>query len=158
MKSTVDRYKHLAEAYIKLSDQFQQLDVAHMALKEKVVPVLKALKKYQTLTVQLKQDKIALVQTIQALTDEKMAVQAALVTLQAKYDAIAELEALLQPETQDLLAEAEQQIDLVEETLKEMAVDSDPNLSQTDKQLLETYQNNTESLVVLDGEGLSSVA
>ena len=159
MKSTVDRYKHLAESYIKLSDQFHQLDVEHMTLKQKVVPVLKALRKYQNLTAQLKQDKAKLVQTIQALTDEKLDLQATIATMQTKFEALADLEALLQPETQDLLTEAEQQIDLVEETLQEMALDSDPDLSQSDKQLLETYYQNTEEqLVVLDGEGLSSVA
>ncbi len=159
MKSTVDRYKRLAESYIKLSDQFHQLDVEHMTLKQKVVPVLKALRKYQNLTAQLKQDKAKLVQTIQALTDEKLDLQATIATMQTKFEALADLEALLQPQTQDLLTEAEQQIDLVEETLQEMALDSDPDLSQSDKQLLETYYQNTEEhLVVLDGEGLSSVA
>lgn len=159
MKSTVDRYKRLAESYIKLADQFHQLDVEHMTLKQKVVPVLKALRKYQSLTAQLKQDKVELLQKIQALTDEKLDLQTTIATMQTKFEDLADLEALLQPETQDLLMEAEQQIDLVEETLQEMALDSDPDLSQSDKQLLETYyQNTAEQLVVMDGEGLSSVA
>jgi chromosome segregation ATPase len=141
MKSTADRYKSIAEAYLKLSDRFNQLDVAHMSLRQKIVPMIKALKKYQALTAQLKQDKAELAQTIQALTNEKSTLQGTIAILQNKIETLIDLEPLLQPETQDILSEAEQQVELIEETLEEIALNSDPDLSDADRQILETYQN-----------------
>jgi chromosome segregation ATPase len=141
MKSTADRYKCIAEAYLKLSDRFNQLDVAHMSLRQKIVPMIKALKKYQALTTQLKQDKAELAQTIQALTNEKSALEGTITVLQNKIETLIDLEPLLQPETQDMLTEAEQQIELIEETLQEIDINSDPDLNEADRQLLETYQN-----------------
>jgi chromosome segregation ATPase len=141
MKSTADRYKSIAEAYLKLSDRFNQLDVAHMSLRQKIVPMIKALKKYQALTTQLRQDKAELTQTIQALTNEKSSLQGTIAVLQNKIETLIDLEPLLQSETQDILTEAEQQVELIEETLQEIDINSDPDLNEADRQLLETYQN-----------------
>ncbi|MEM9163114.1 MAG: hypothetical protein AAGC54_08595 [Cyanobacteria bacterium P01_F01_bin.4] len=173
MKSTAERYNRLAEAYIKLSDNFHQLDVAHMTLKRKLVPVIKATKDYQSLTTQLKQDKTGLEQTVEALTDrqqrleealliqkaneaelsatiqtltdEKTTLLADLSDFQTKYEALADFGDLLQADPQAILAEAEQQMELVEETLQEITLNSDPDLSEADKQLIETYQRASQS-------------
>jgi chromosome segregation ATPase len=150
MKSTADRYKSIAEAYLKLSDRFNQLDIAHMSLRQKIVPMIKALKKYQALTTQLKQDKAELTQTIQALANEKTTLQGTIATLQNKIETLIDLEPLLQPETQHILTEAEQQIELIEETLQEITLNSDPDLSEADRQLLETYQNDLARWVSLN--------
>lgn len=173
MKPTAERYNRLAEAYVKLSDKFHQLDVAHMTFKHKLVPVIKAVKDYQSLTTQLKQDRTELEQTIQALTDrqqrleealliqkaneaelsatiqtltdEKTALLADLSDFQTKYEAVADFEDLLQADPQAILAEAEQQMELVEETLQEMTLNSDPDLSEADRELIETYQGASQS-------------
>ncbi|MEO0458813.1 MAG: hypothetical protein AAF152_19840 [Cyanobacteria bacterium P01_A01_bin.114] len=180
MKSTAERYRCLAEGYVNLSDKFHQLDVAHMTLKKKLVPVIKAIKDYQALTNQLKQDKAELEQTVQALTarqqrleeailiqkaneaelsatvqtltDEKATLQASLTAVQTQYDALADLEALLQGEPQAMLTEAEQQMELVEETLQEMTLDSDPDLSEADKLLINSYQDES-SYAESQGQG-----
>lgn len=176
MKSTSERYNSLASSYIKLSDEFHQLDVAHMDLKQKLLPAIKAIKNYQSLTHQLQQDNTKLEQTIQtlteqqqrleedqrtlkakeveqsiiinALTDEKTNLQAALEEFQAKYDALADFESLLQSGPQAVLVEAEQQMVLVEETLQEIALNSDPDLSENEQQLIEAYQDEDESLFI----------
>ena len=176
MKSTSERYNSLASSYIKLSDEFHQLDVAHMDLKQKLLPAIKAIKNYQSLTHQLQQDNTKLEQTIQTLTDqqqrleedqrtlkakeveqsiiintltdEKTNLQAALEEFQAKYDALADFESLLQSGPQAVLAEAEQQMALVEETLQEIALNSDPDLSENEQQLIEAYQDEDESLFI----------
>lgn len=176
MKSTSERYNSLASSYIKLSDEFHQLDVAHMDLKQKLLPAIKAIKNYQSLTHQLQQDNTKLEQTIQTLTDqqqrleedqrtlkakeveqsiiintltdEKTNLQAALEEFQAKYDALADFESLLQSGPQAVLAEAEQQMALVEETLQEIALNSDPDLSENEQQLIEAYQVEDESLFI----------
>lgn len=168
MTQIAERYTQLARAYITLSDKFQQLDVAHMTLKEKVIPLLKTLKAYKQLIEQLKANKAMLETQLQLLTQEKQdletnladcqadnqdlvtrlqtleaekqAVMLNLQALQDKYDPLEPLALLLQPEQQATLAEAEAQIELVEETLQEMAINSDPNLSEADKQLLAAYE------------------
>jgi chromosome segregation ATPase len=168
MTQIAERYTQLARAYAQLSDKFQQLDVAHMTLKEKVVPLLKALKAYQQLVEQLKQGKATLEHQLQTLTTEKQTLETSLVSaqtdnqaltarlhtleaekqaitldlqvLQAQYDTLEPLALLLQPESQATLVEAESQMELIEETLQEIASNSDPGLSETDKQLLAAYE------------------
>lgn len=147
MQSQADRYKRLAQAYVTLSDKFNELDVAHMDLKQKVVPVVKALKKSQAQAQLLKQENETLAQTIDTLTAEKVALQQKTAALQTRLDALADLESLLEPATEELLKEAEQQIDLVEETLQEISIDSDPDLSEADKQLLESCQVELNSIL-----------
>ena len=173
--STADRYTGIAEAYIQLSDQFHQLDVEHMTLKKKLVPAIKAIKNYQKLIAQLQQEKVELKQSVQALTDrqqqleealliqkenetklsttiqlltdEKATLQASLENVQTQSEALADVEGLLKPEAQAILAEAEQQMELVTETLQEMALNNDPDLNEADKQLLESYEDDFESLI-----------
>lgn len=176
MKSIAERYKSLAGAYVKLSDKFHQLDVAHMNLKEKLLPAIKAIKSYRSLILQLQQDKARLERTIQTLTErqqcleenqltlkakevelsmtvntltkENTDLQAALKEFQIKFEGVADFESLLESEPQAMLVEAEQQMELVEETLQEIALNSDPDLSQEEQQLIEAYQNESESLFV----------
>lgn len=175
MNSIADRYNRLASAYINLSDKFHQLDVAHMTLKQKILPAIKAIKDYQTITNQLNRDNARLEQTIETLTTqqqrleqdqaiqketetelvakvntlthENATLQAALQEIKTKYEALAELEPLIQSDPQDLLLEAEQQMELVEETLREIALDSDPDLNKDDQHLLEVYLNEGDNLV-----------
>lgn len=174
MKSIAERYKSLAGAYVKLSDKFHQLDVAHMNLKEKLLPAVRAINSYRSLIQQLQQDKAELERTVQTLTERQkhlednqltlqakeielsMAVntltkentdlQTALQGFQTKYEVVAGFESLLESEPQAMLVEAEQQMELVEETLQEIALNSDPDLSQEEKELIEAYQKETESL------------
>lgn len=176
MKSIAERYKSLAGAYVKLSDKFHQLDVAHMNLKEKLLPAVKAINGYRALILQLQRDKAELERTVQTLTErqqrleenqltlqakevelsrtvntltkENTDLQAALQDFQTKFEVVADFESLLESEPQAMLAEAEQQMELVEETLQEIALNSDPDLSQEEKQLIEAYQKETESLLV----------
>ena len=176
MKSIAERYKSLAGAYVKLSDKFHQLDVAHMNLKEKLLPAVKAINSYRSLIHQLQQDKAELERTVQTLTERQkhlednqlilqakeielsMAVntltkentdlQTALQDFQTKYEVVAGFESLLESEPQTMLVEAEQQMELVEETLQEIALNSDPDLSQEEKELIEAYQKESESLFV----------
>ncbi|KAI9132477.1 hypothetical protein [Acaryochloris sp. CCMEE 5410] len=174
MKSIAERYKSLAGAYVKLSDKFHQLDVAHMNLKEKLLPAVKAINSYRSLIQQLQLDKAELERTVQTLTERQqhlednqltlqakeielsMAVntltkentdlQTALQDFQTKYEVVAGFESLLESEPQTMLVEAEQQMELVEETLQEIALNSDPDLSQEEKELIEAYQKESESL------------
>lgn len=174
MKSIAERYKSLAGAYVKLSDKFHQLDVAHMNLKEKLLPAVKAINSYRSLIQQLQQDKAELERTVQTLTERQkhlednqltlqakeielsMAVntltkentdlQTALQGFQTKYEVVAGFESLLESEPQAMLVEAEQQMELVEETLQEIALNSDPDLSQEEKELIEAYQKESDSL------------
>ncbi|BDM79396.1 hypothetical protein [Acaryochloris marina] len=174
MKSIAERYKSLAGAYVKLSDKFHQLDVAHMNLKEKLLPAVRAINSYRSLIQQLQQDKAELERTVQTLTErqqhlednqltlqakeielsmavntltkENTELQTALQDFQTKYEVVADFEFLLESEPQAMLTEAEQQMELVEETLQEIALNSDPDLSQEEKELIEAYQKETESL------------
>ncbi len=175
MKTTADRYNHLAQAYIELSDKFHQLDVAHMCLKQKIVPAIKAIKLYKSLTQQLRQGQEQLEETIETLTErqrqleesqrslqakeveletkvstltaEKSDLSSALLTLQEKYDAIADLEYLLQSKPRSVLIEAEEQMALVEETLYEISLNSDPDLSEEEQQLVAVFESENDSFL-----------
>lgn len=177
MQATADRYTRLSKAYIKLSEQFHELDVAHMNLKQKILPAIKTIKAYKALTLRLKQQKAELEVELEALTrsqvdlmamvanqqetevelsaiiqtlgEEKSSLEVELVALQAKYDAVAEFEALIQPEPESILATAEQQMELVEETLNEMIANSDPDLTEVDKQLIALYQSEFEDFTAV---------
>jgi predicted nucleic acid-binding Zn-ribbon protein len=126
MTQTSDRYVRLCRAYVKLSDKFQKLDVEHMTLKSKVVPLLKALKAYKQLT--------------QKLQQENHDLQTEISSLEKKYEALKALEALVTPEMEAELAEAEEQMEIVEETIQEMEADSSPDLTPEDKELLSQYE------------------
>ena len=177
MQATADRYTRLSKAYIKLSEQFHELDVAHMNLKQKIVPAIKTIKAYKVLTQRLKQQKLEMEQelaaltksqvemmamvaeqqeqgaqlsaTIQTLSEEKASLEAELLAVQAKYEAVAEFEVLIQPDPEAMLTVAEQQMALVEETLHEMVANRDPDLSETDQRLIEIYQSEFEDFAAV---------
>lgn len=132
MSNIAERYIYLCRCYIELADKFQKLDVEHMTLKSKMVPVLKAMKTCK--------------QTIEQLTQEKLELEQKLKAVTAHYEELKSFEVLLQPETQAVLAEAEEQMSLVQETLLEIDQDSDPGMSEADKLLLEEYYSNSSEL------------
>jgi len=132
MSNIADRYIYLCRCYIELADKFQKLDIEHMTLKGKMVPILKAMK--------------ACKQTIEQLTQEKLELEQKLQTVTAQYEELKSFEVLLQPETQAVLAEAEEQMSLVQETLMEIDQDSDPSMSEADKLVLEEYYNGANEL------------
>lgn len=169
MQATADRYTRLSKAYVKLSEQFHELDVAHMNLKQKILPAIKSIRAYKALTQRLKQQKLEVEQELEALTksqvelmamvadqqeeaaklseanqalsEEKVSLAAELSAVQAKYEAVAEFEVLIQPDPEDMLTVAEQQMALVEETLQEMVANSAPDLSEAEQQLVALYQS-----------------
>lgn len=164
MTNIADRYTRLCNAYIQLADKFQKLDVEHMSLRSKVVPALHALKSAKQMIEQLKQDKLALeaklevvsaefAQDKQLLTDEfeqeKQLLTEKLQAITAQYAELKPLEALLDPGTQATLLEAEEQVALIDDTLKEMEGDRDPDLTVEDKQILEEYQTSPEAFTAL---------
>ena len=128
---TADRYVQVCRSFVKLADKFQRLDIEHMTLKSKVVQILKLLKSYKEAVDQLNQKNQALEQELQSLT--------------AKYEDLKILECLLEPEFLTLLDEVEEQMELVDETLKEMEDDRDPDLDDLDKELLTEYQTTPEN-------------
>ncbi|MEL6221082.1 MAG: hypothetical protein AAFR31_00405 [Cyanobacteria bacterium J06627_8] len=135
-------FAKLCRSYVKLADKFQQLDIDYMKLKGKVVPVLKQLKTYQA--------------TIEALKQEKSDLKTELETMTAKYDELKVFEELLSPDMKALLDEATEQVDLVDETLMEMEQDGDPDLSDTDKMLLQAFRDNPNEFTLPDIEALPS--
>lgn len=124
---TTDRYAQICRAFVKLADKFQKLDVEHMTLKSKVVPILRLLRKYKEATETLNQENQALEQALQAIT--------------LRYEALKLFDFFLEPEFQALLHEAEVQLELVDETLQEIEDDYAPDLDALDKALLIEYQN-----------------
>jgi predicted nucleic acid-binding Zn-ribbon protein len=131
MSNIAERYTHLCRSYVKLSDQFQKLDVDHMTLKSKVVPLLKSLRTHQSVVSQLQQENLQLTQQLQQLMTQ--------------YEALKPLEIFLQPDLQAALSEAEEQALLVEQTLQEIAEDRDPDLSESEKALLAEYQQTPQA-------------
>ncbi len=128
---TTDRYTQVCRAFVKLADKFQKLDVEHMTLKTKVVQILKLLKSYKELAEKLSQEKQGLEKELQSMM--------------VKYEELKVFEVFLEPEFQALLSEAEEQLELVDETLKEIEDDRDPDLDDLDKELLVEYQISPES-------------
>lgn len=135
MSHLTDRYTRLCHAYIKLSDKFQKLDVDHMTLRSKIVPLIQALKTYK--------------QLIEDLSQEKQTLEEKLDQMTLKYEELKPLEIFLQPDFQAALCEAEEQMDLIDVTLDEMDSDRDPDLSNLDKELLTEYQNDPEQFSLL---------
>ena len=142
MENIVDSFAHLCDSYITLADRFQQLDVEHMMLKGKVIPVLKALKSYQQAIAQLQAEKISLQQELADAKEE-------CVTLAAKNDALKALEPLLSDEMAALLTSAEEQAALVNETMAEIDANNDPDLSEEEKSLLTVFYNDPERFASL---------
>jgi chromosome segregation ATPase len=142
---TADRSIQVCRAFVKLADRFQKLDVEHMTLKTKVVQILKLLKSYKELAEKLNQEKQELKQELASAT--------------LKYEELKVFEVFLEPEFQALLLEAEEQLELVDETLKEIEDDRDPDLDDLDKELLVEYQTAPESFgELLGSDQFDSVA
>lgn len=128
MSQIAERYIHLCRSYIQLSDKFQKLDVEHTTLRRKIIPLLNNLKTYK--------------QIVEKLEQEKLELEEELKNLNENYKHLKQFEILAQPEIQAELSEAESQIALVEETVQEMEENRDPDLNETEKMLLNEYQNN----------------
>ena len=151
MENIVDSFANLCDSYITLADRFQQLDVDHMTLKSKVVPLLKALKTYQ--------------QAIATLQAENKSLQLALAdtqeeckTLAVKNEALKALEPLLSAEMTALLTTAEEQAELVKETLDEIDTNNDPDLSEDEKNLLTVFYNDPERFAAPQNQPVSSTS
>lgn len=155
MSNIAERYTRLCRSYVQLSDKFQQLDVDHMTLKSRVAPLLKSLKAQQAAVARLQHEKAELETELQTLTAQNATLQPlvqekatwaeTLQVVTAKYEALRPFEALLEPDRQTLLTEAEAQLALIDETLEEMTIDLDPDLSSEEKQLLADYANNPQA-------------
>ena len=150
MNQMVERYLRLCRAYVRLSEQFQTLDLEHMQLKEQMVSLIRSLKQQQqhidtlrhdnqNLKAQLENQSLQHRMDAQALTN---AYEEKLNSLQEASGDLEALKALLSSEAQDELAEAEHHMGLIDETLKEMEIDSAPDLSESDKALLKEYAEN----------------
>lgn len=143
MTNISNSFAKICRSYVKLADKFQQLDVEHMTLKSKIVPLLKQLKDYQ--------------HTIETLKQEKSDLKAEIDAITAKYEELKPFEELLDPDVQALLEEAQDQVDLVDETLGEMEKDDDPDLSEDEKVILRAFHDNPEAFSLPDlGSLLSS--
>ena len=127
MDNLSQRYLRLCQAYSQLAERYTKLDIDHMTLREKLVPFLMAFKYYKQMTEQL--------------AAEKEAMQRELNELRDRYQLLVSQNgnAPINEELLSALAEAEEQMELIEETFKEQAADPDPNLLPLEKQLLEEY-------------------
>lgn len=128
MSQIAERYIHLCRSYIQLSEKFQKLDVEHTNLRRETVTLLNNLKTYKQIVEELEQEKLELEGKLKALAQ--------------RYEHLKQFEVLEQPEVQAELSEAESQIALVEETVQEMEDNKDPDLDETEKMLLNEFQNN----------------
>ncbi|XGB42033.1 MAG: hypothetical protein LVS60_17945 [Nodosilinea sp. LVE1205-7] len=137
----VERYTRLSRAYVQLAERFNQLDVEHMTLKSQVIPLLQALKSQKTriekLQQALEQKTIDHRQELQTVTQ---AYEERLNSLSHDIQELKPLESLFTAQVYEDLITAEEQIDLVEATLQEMAEDSSPDLNDEEKALLAAYQ------------------
>ncbi|WP_448525540.1 hypothetical protein [Parathermosynechococcus lividus] len=127
MDNLSQRYLRLCQAYSQLAERYTKLDIDHMTLRERLVPFLMAFKYYKQMAEQLSAEKLAMQQEINDLRDryQTLASQTGDVPVNAELLAA--------------LSEAEGQMALIEETLKEQDTDLDPNLLPMEKQLLEEY-------------------
>lgn len=150
MNQMVERYTRLCRAYVQLAERFHQLDVDHMTLKGQVIPLLKALKAQQTHLKQVQAEKEALQQALdQHMAQHRQEMQTLTRTYEDRLNNLSQhleelrpLERLLSSDIYEDLAVAEEQMDLVEATLQEMAEDNDPDLSSDEKALLAAYRAN----------------
>lgn len=144
----VERYTRLSRAYVKLAERFNQLDVEHMTLKSQVIPLLQALKAQQARIEKLLADQEKLQQALEQKTvDHRQELEALsqtyedrLSSLNHDIEELKPLENLFTSQVYEDLITAEEQMDLVETTLQEMAEDSSPDLSDEEKALLAAYQ------------------
>ena len=128
-----ESFSRLCHSYLNLADRFQQLDVECMDLKARLVPVLHNLKAKDN--------------EIERLTEANQRLTAELETITAKYDVLKPFEQVKTGELQALLEQAEEQADLVDETLREMDSDSMPGLAPQDKAVLEQFYTHPEQFI-----------
>lgn len=144
MLTTADRYARLSRAYIQLSERFQKLDVEHMTLKSKLLPLLKTVKDWK--------------QAIATLQQEKADLEARLTAMSDQYEELKVFEQLLEAAAQADLIEAEEQVKLVEETIQELEVDTDPDLSDLEKQLLVEFETALDVFLSIESNGTQAIA
>ncbi|MGK7890286.1 MAG: hypothetical protein AB4042_13205 [Leptolyngbyaceae cyanobacterium] len=145
MSNIVASFTKLCESYIDLADRFQRLDIEHMTLKEKLVPLLKTLRHYRRAIAKLQQEK----QTLEA---ELHQAREACNILVAEKSALKALNPLLSDKATRLLTEAEEQMKLVNETIGEIERNDQPNLGIEDKALLAHFYADPEAFA--DPQGL----
>ena len=151
MNQMVERYTRLCRAYVKLSERFQELDIANMTLKGQLVSLIKTTKaqqqqqqrqskEYQRLLEAFNSLRANHQQELQELThsyeDRIQDLTSELVSLTALQTD------LFAPDVQEALTEAETQSELLEEAFQEMATDGDPDLNSEEKALLAEFQAN----------------
>ncbi len=136
-----ESFSRLCHSYLNLADRFQQLDVEHMALKKRLVPLLHNFKGQQ--------------EEIDGLMAQNQALSQQLEAMTVKYEAVKSLESVIGPELQSLLKEAEAQADLVDETILEMDSDSMPGLTPYDKQILDQFFSHPEQFAPAEGSDRS---
>jgi chromosome segregation ATPase len=152
----VERYTRLSRAYLKLTERFNQLDVEHMKLKGKIVPLLKSLENSQNRVTVLEGDCESLQDELKQQEERhKSEIQSLILSYEERIDSLNQqvselkpLEALFSQEARDTLAEAEAQIDLMETTFAEMEEDSSPDLSREDKSLLDYYLSTPSEFLI----------
>lgn len=145
MDNLSQRYLNLCQAYVQLADRYNNLDVEQMTLREKLVPFLMAFKYYKRLSEQLTNEKRTLEAEVMELRDRCQQMEG-----QSGQGAD---EALLAA-----LAEAEEQIALMEDTFAEQATDSDPSLLPVEKELLAEYvAGSSEFQSLLSEEGTDHI-
>lgn len=143
--NVVDSFSNLCNSYIDLADRFQQLDVEHMTLKSKVIPLLKALKNYQKAISTLQAEKQSLETKLDTSQAELNTSQAEYSLLLDKYESLKALEPLLDENMMALINSAEEQSVLVKETIDEMDVNRDPDLNEEEKSMLELFYADPEA-------------
>lgn len=134
-----ESFSRLCRSYIDLADRFQQLDVECMGLKKRLVSLLRSIK--------AKDEKI------DALAAENRRLTEALEATTAKYDALKSWEAVMGDNLKALMAQAEEQADLVDETLQEMDSDGVPGLSAEDRQILEQFYADPQQFTGREANG-----
>ncbi|NER00381.1 MAG: hypothetical protein F6K30_27405 [Cyanothece sp. SIO2G6] len=132
MSNIVASFTRLCESYIDLAERFQRLDIEHMTLKEKLVPLLKTLRSDRQEISRLQDEK-------QSLENELYKAREACNVLVAEKIALKALEPLLSEKVIRLLNEAGEQMELVNETINEIEANDQPNLGAEDKALLDHF-------------------
>lgn len=127
-----------------------------MSLKGKMVLLLKSLENSQNRLKILELDCVGLKNELKQKEEEhkqeirslSQSYEEVIANLNRQLNESKALEGLLSQDAQDLLAEAEVQMELMETTFTEMEEDSSPDLSQKDKALLSYYlSTSTEFLL-----------
>jgi DNA repair exonuclease SbcCD ATPase subunit len=159
MNQMVERYTRLSQAYVTLAERFNQLDVEHMQLKGQMVTLLKACKVSKPRIQALEAEKVALEEALEQQTAQHRRelqnltqdYEERLEQMSRHLEELRPMEMLASDEAYQSLTEAEEQMELIETTLKEMEVDSSPDLTRDDKALLLEYQANPTQFLMTTG-------